>query len=75
MAARPLRPDTERKEFNPYSIVDDDAAEDNEAPEPAPSTLWPSMDVRKYYGNSLPEFQWISGSLQSARKDGVVLRK
>ncbi|WP_112436884.1 family 16 glycosylhydrolase [Rhizobium sp. AN80A] len=60
--------------FNPYSIVDDDAAEDGKALQIAAKYIGRPMDVRKYYGNSLPEFQWISGSLQSARKDGVVLK-
>ncbi|MDM9625178.1 family 16 glycosylhydrolase [Rhizobium sp. S152] len=60
--------------FNPYSIVDDVAAEDGKALQISAKYIGRSMNVRKYYGNALPEFQWISGNLQTAKKDGVVLK-
>ncbi|MFS2155245.1 1,3-beta-glucanase [Rhizobium sp. Rhizsp42] len=60
--------------FNPYTIVDDPEAEDGKALQIAAKYIGRPMNVRKYYGNSLPEFQWISGNLQAARKDGVVLK-
>ncbi|EJL56089.1 beta-glucanase/beta-glucan synthetase [Rhizobium sp. CF122] len=60
--------------FNPYSIVDDSAAEDGKALQISAKYIGRPMNVRKYYGNTLPEFQWISGNLQAARKDGVVLK-
>jgi beta-glucanase (GH16 family) len=60
--------------FNPYSIVDDAAAEDGKALQISAKYIGRPMNVRKYYGNTLPEFQWISGNLQTARKDGTVLK-
>ncbi|WP_028748177.1 family 16 glycosylhydrolase [Rhizobium mesoamericanum] len=60
--------------FNPYAIVDDGAAEDGKALEISAKYIGRPMNVPNYYGNSLPEFQWISGNLQTARPDGVVLK-
>ncbi|KWV57201.1 1,3-beta-glucanase [Rhizobium altiplani] len=60
--------------FNPYAIVDDAAAEDGRALQISARYIGRPMNVPNYYGNSLPEFQWISGNLQTARKDGVVLK-
>jgi hypothetical protein len=32
------------------------------------------MNVPNYYGNDDPEFQWISGNIQTAKSDGTVTR-
>ncbi|KGE01605.1 family 16 glycosylhydrolase [Rhizobium sp. YS-1r] len=60
--------------FNPYAIVDDPMAEDGKALQISARYIGKPMNVRKYYGNTLPEFQWISGNIQTARKDGTILK-
>ena len=32
------------------------------------------MNVYAYYGNGLPEYQWVSGNIQTARSDGTILK-
>ncbi|WP_343298419.1 1,3-beta-glucanase [Rhizobium binae] len=60
--------------FNPYTIVADEAAENGTALQISAKYIGRPMNVRKYYGNTLPEFQWISGNLQTARNDGTILK-
>jgi len=60
--------------YNPYAIVDDPAAEDGKALQITAKYIGRPMAVRNYYGNTLPEFQWISGNIQTARSDGTVYR-
>jgi beta-glucanase (GH16 family) len=58
--------------FNPYSIVDDELADDGKSLQISAKYIGKQMHVRKYYGNDMPEYQWISGNLQMAKKDGTV---
>ena len=60
--------------FDPYAIVDDPVAERGKALKLSAKYIGRTMNVRKYYGNTLPEFQWISGNLQMAMKDGTILK-
>ena len=60
--------------FNPYAIVDDVLASDGKALEITARHIGKRMNVPAYYGNELPEFQWISGNLQAAKPDGTVLK-
>jgi hypothetical protein len=59
--------------FDPYSIVNDPRAEDGKALALAVKYIGHPMSVRNYYGNALPEFQWVSGNLQGARSNGELL--
>ncbi|SEI00544.1 Glycosyl hydrolases family 16 [Rhizobium tibeticum] len=58
--------------FNPYAIIDDPQATDGKALQISAKYIGETMSVPHYYGNTLSEFQWISGNLQTARRDGVV---
>ncbi|MDI7862974.1 family 16 glycosylhydrolase [Rhizobiaceae bacterium n13] len=60
--------------FNPYSIVDEPAAENGKALQISAKYIGRPMNIHNYYGNDLPEFQWISGNLQAARADGTILK-
>lgn len=58
--------------FNPYSIVDDPNTEDGKALQIAAKYIGRPMNIPGYYGNELPEFQWVSGNLQTAKRDGRI---
>lgn len=60
--------------FDPYAIVADPLASGGHALEISARHLGRPMNVPGYYGNTLPEFQWISGNLQTARRDGTILK-
>jgi hypothetical protein len=60
--------------FNPYAIVDDPMASDSRALQISVKYIGRPMSVPNYYGNSLPEFQWISGNIQTAKADGTITR-
>ncbi|RXT51182.1 1,3-beta-glucanase [Bosea sp. Tri-44] len=60
--------------FDPYAIVADPLASGGHALAISARYLGRPMNVPAYYGNALPEFQWISGNLQTARRDGTILR-
>ncbi|MGI6244707.1 MAG: 1,3-beta-glucanase [Pseudochelatococcus sp.] len=60
--------------FNPYAIVDDPETENGKALRISVKYIGQPMNVPKYYGNNLPEFQWISGNLQTAQPDGTILK-
>lgn len=60
--------------FNPYAIVDDADASHGAALQISARHIGRQMSVPNYYGNELPEFQWISGNIQTARRDGTILR-
>jgi hypothetical protein len=59
--------------FNPYSIVDDPRTANGKALEIAARYIGHQMNIPNYYGNSLPEYQWVSGNLQGARPNGELL--
>ncbi|MFT3952992.1 MAG: family 16 glycosylhydrolase [Piscinibacter sp.] len=58
----------------PYAIIEDGAAEDGKALQISAHHVGRPMNVYAYHGNHLPEFQWISGNIQTARSDGTILR-
>jgi hypothetical protein len=60
--------------FNPYAIVDDPRAEDGKALQISAAYIGRPMSVHGYYGNANPEYQWVSGNLQTARRDGTIIR-
>lgn len=60
--------------FNPYAIVDDPLADDGRALQISAKHIGRPMRVYGYHGNQLPEFQWISGNLQTARRNGIVMK-
>ncbi|MFT3691034.1 glycoside hydrolase family 16 protein [Paenirhodobacter sp.] len=58
----------------PYAIVDDPEAENGHALRLSAYHIGRPMTMPDYYGNEDPEFQWVSGNLQTARSDGTILR-
>lgn len=60
--------------FVPYAIVSNPAATDGTALQISAKYIGTPMRVPNYYGNNLPEFQWISGNLQTAKPDGRILK-
>ncbi len=58
----------------PYAIVDDPEASDGRALRISAHHIGRTMSVPNYYGNEDPEYQWVSGNLQTARSDGTILR-
>ncbi|TGN68230.1 glycosyl hydrolase family protein [Paracoccus liaowanqingii] len=60
--------------FDPYAIVSDADASHGTALQISAKYIGERMNVPHYYGNEEPEFQWISGNIQSARSDGTIMR-
>lgn len=60
--------------FVPYQIVDDGDAIGGKALQITARYIGRKMHVPGYYGNDLPEYQWISGNIQTARKDGSITK-
>lgn len=58
----------------PYAIIDHPDATDGKALRLSGHYIGRPMSVPGYYGNNDPDFQWISANLQTARRDGSVLR-
>lgn len=60
--------------FNPYAIVEDERAENGRALQLSAAYIGRNLGIPDYYGNDLPEWQWVSGSIQTAEPDGTVIR-
>lgn len=60
--------------YNPYAIVDDPSTENGKALQISVKYLGHQMHVPNYYGNDNPEFQWLSGNIQTAKPDGTILK-
>lgn len=60
--------------FQPYEIVDDPQTENGKALKISARYIGRKMNVPSYYGNDLPEYQWISGNIQTAKPDGTLLK-
>lgn len=60
--------------FDPYAIVDDGDATGGKALQISAKYIGRQMKVPLYYGNEHPEFQWISGNLQTATREGAIIR-
>ncbi|GAC1046294.1 LamG domain-containing protein [Rhizobium sp. No.120] len=60
--------------FDPYAIVDDPSASNGKALQISTQYIGRPMQVPNYYGNNLPEYQWISGNIQTAKPDGTILK-
>lgn len=60
--------------YQPYAIVDDSDTDNGKALQISAKYIGRKMNVPKYYGNDLQEYQWISGNLQTARSDGTILK-
>lgn len=60
--------------FNPYDIVDDDRTTNGKSLQISAKYIGRTMAVPNYYGNTHSDYQWISGSLQTARRDGIVTK-
>ncbi|MEZ2126339.1 MULTISPECIES: 1,3-beta-glucanase [unclassified Sinorhizobium] len=65
---------TGQEGFNPYAIVDDPKAIDGKALQISAKYIGRKMNVPHYYGNDSAEYQWISGSMQTAKIDGTILK-
>jgi beta-glucanase (GH16 family) len=60
--------------FNPYTIVNDPMASDGKALQISAKYIGKLMSVPNYYGNNSPEFQWISGNIQTAHPNGTITK-
>jgi beta-glucanase (GH16 family) len=60
--------------YNPYDIVDDPQTDNGKALQISLRYIGRQMHVPNYYGNNNPDFQWISGNLQTAKPDGTILK-
>jgi beta-glucanase (GH16 family) len=60
--------------FDPYVIVDDDRATGGKALQISAKYIGRTMSVPNYYGNMDSKYQWISGNLQTAARDGIVAK-
>lgn len=60
--------------YNPYAIIDDPLTENGKALQMSVRYLGRQMHVPNYYGNDNPEYQWVSGNIQTAKPDGTVLK-
>lgn len=60
--------------FNPYAVVDDPRAVNGKALQISAKYIGRTMSVPNYYGNTHSDYQWISGSLQTASRDGIVTK-
>lgn len=60
--------------FDPYAIVDDERAENGRALQLSAGYVGRNLRIPNYYGNEDPEWQWVSGNLQTAEPDGTVIR-
>lgn len=60
--------------YNPYAIIDDPSTENGKALQMSVRHLGRKMNVPNYYGNDNPEYQWVSGNIQTAKPDGTILQ-
>lgn len=60
--------------FKPYEIVQDPEATDGSALQISAKYIGRPMTIKNYYGNTLPEYQWVSGNLQTGSRSGVVTK-
>ncbi|MEE7494131.1 1,3-beta-glucanase [Methylobacterium oryzae] len=58
--------------FKPYEIIEDPDATGGTALQISAKYIGRKMSVTNYYGNSEPDYQWISGNLQAGSRSGVV---
>jgi hypothetical protein len=58
---------------DPYAVVEDQNATGGKALQISATFVGRAMNVPSYYGNVDPEFQWISGNIQTARRDGTII--
>lgn len=59
---------------NPYAIVEDALAADGRALQISAQYVGRPMRIHGYHGNHLPEYWWVSGNLQTAKRNGVILK-
>jgi beta-glucanase (GH16 family) len=60
--------------YNPYAIIDDPSTANGKALQMSLRYLGHQMHVPNYYGNDNPEYQWVSGNIQTAKPDGTILQ-
>ncbi|MDE1156186.1 MAG: family 16 glycosylhydrolase [Acidobacteriaceae bacterium] len=60
--------------FNPYAIVNDAATANGKALQITAKYIGKEMSVPYYFGNKIPDSQWVSGNLQTARGDGTIMK-
>lgn len=58
--------------FNPYRIVADPLATDGTALQIGARYIGRTLDIPNYYGNATADYQWVSGNLQTASRDGSI---
>lgn len=67
-------PITGEEGVNPYAIVEDPSATGGRALQISAQYVGRPMRIHGYHGNSLPEYWWVSGNLQTAKRNGVILK-
>lgn len=67
-------PITGEEGVNPYAIVEDPSATDGRALQISAQYTGRPMRIYAYHGNKLPEYWWVSGNLQTAKRNGVILK-
>lgn len=60
--------------YNPYDIVSEPTATDGRALALGARYIGAPLGVHGYFGNNRPASQWVSGNIQTARKDGAILK-
>lgn len=58
--------------FNPYRIIADPQATGGTALQIGVRYIGTTLDIPNYYGNAVADYQWVSGNLQTASRDGSV---
>lgn len=58
--------------FNPYSIVNDPMATYGTALQIGVRYIGERMAIPNYYGNAVADYQWVSGNIQTASRNGSV---
>lgn len=60
--------------YSPYDIVVDPDTENGSALQLSARYIGRPLGIHGYYGNDDPEYQWVSGNIQTATKEGVILK-
>ena len=58
--------------FKPYAIIKDTDATDGSALQISAKYIGRNMTIKNYYGNTKPDYQWVSGNLQMGSSNGVI---
>lgn len=60
--------------YSPYDIVEDPEAENGSALQLGARYIGRLLGIPGYFGNDDPQTQWVSGNIQTATKEGVIIK-